>query len=134
MSEFWYALLWATFVLPLIFLWIFTFIDLFGRKDIGWSKVLWAMAILFLPLIGVIAYFIARPKEDSWASSQTMADGYAPGPYSTGSQTSGAVRDIETLIRLHDTGALSDEEFARMKDQILRPSPSLRILPHTKLK
>jgi hypothetical protein len=125
MSEFWYAMLWATLFIPLMFLWAFTLIDIFGRKDIGWSKIFWALLILFVPIIGVIVYFIARPK-DTWTPSAVEADLYQTGtPYYgqatayRNSQESGAVRNVEALIRLHETGAISDEEFAQMKDRIL---------------
>ena len=126
MAEFWWAMLWATLVIPLMFLWGFTLVDLFRRKDIGWSKAPWALLILFLPVIGVIVYFIARPKDyDSWEPSEAQADLYGtPSKYYAessyrDSQTSGAVRDVEALMRMHETGAISDEEFARMKDRVL---------------
>jgi hypothetical protein len=36
--------------------------DIFSRPDIGgFAKFLWLMLILFLPIIGMLIYFIARP-------------------------------------------------------------------------
>ena len=44
--------------------WIYTAIDIFGRPDIGGlAKFLWLLLILFLPIIGMLIYFIARPDE-----------------------------------------------------------------------
>ena len=46
-----------------IWLWILitVFIDLFRSHDLsGWAKALWFIFILFLPLIGVLVYLIAR--------------------------------------------------------------------------
>ena len=110
--------------IPLIFLWGFTLFDVFARKDHGWvAKVLWAMAIVFLPLIGMLVYVIARPKDvDSMPGTSASWDGYMPGPttYAPASgPTSNAVRDLESITRLHDSGTLSDTEYQRLKDQLL---------------
>ena len=42
-------------------IWAFTLIDLFRRDWSTVVKVLWAIAMLVLPVIGVLAYLIARP-------------------------------------------------------------------------
>ena len=37
------------------------FIDIFRSHDLsGWAKALWFMFVLFIPLIGVLVYLIAR--------------------------------------------------------------------------
>jgi heme/copper-type cytochrome/quinol oxidase subunit 2 len=42
--------------------WVYTAFDIFARPDIGgFAKFLWLMLILFLPIIGMLIYFIARP-------------------------------------------------------------------------
>jgi Phospholipase_D-nuclease N-terminal len=39
-------------------------IDNFRRKDhSGWEKAGWAVLIIFLPLLGVFVYLIARPAD-----------------------------------------------------------------------
>lgn len=121
MGNFWWGMIAFFIYIPLIFLWFFTLFDLFGRHDLrGLAKVLWAIGILVFPLIGVIVYFIARPKEpDTWVGGDYSYGGsYSSRDYAR-SQPAGAVRDIETLSQLHDQGTLSDEEFNRMKDQVL---------------
>ena len=41
-----------------------TLVDLFRRHDLSTGrKVLWAIVVLILPVIGVIIYFIARPPQ-----------------------------------------------------------------------
>ena len=48
--------------IPLIMIWVFSLIDLFGRPDLGGAaKVLWMFLIIFLPWLGVLIYFMARP-------------------------------------------------------------------------
>lgn len=50
--------------IPLVMLWIYTMIDIFGRPDMGGlAKFLWLLLILFVPIIGMLIYFIARPDE-----------------------------------------------------------------------
>ena len=39
--------------------------DNFRRPDhSGWAKAGWTLFVIFVPLIGVLVYMIARPKED----------------------------------------------------------------------
>jgi hypothetical protein len=40
------------------------FIDNFRRRDhSGFAKAMWTVLIVFLPIIGVVCYLIARPSE-----------------------------------------------------------------------
>ena len=60
--SFWQLIMIVLVVIPLILLWVFSLVDLFKRQDLsGMAKALWAIAILFLPLIGMIVYFVTRP-------------------------------------------------------------------------
>ena len=59
---------WTVILFSLFFLWIFvvlwTFVDNFRRRDhSGWAKALWAIFILFMPILGVFVYLIARPAD-----------------------------------------------------------------------
>ena len=122
MSDFWWAMTVFFIYMPLIFLWGFTLFDLFQRHDLsGWAKALWAIGIVVLPLVGMLIYFIARPKEaDTWVGGDYSysAATYPSSSYAR-SQTAGAVRDMEALNDLHSRGTLTDEEFSRMKEQVL---------------
>ena len=67
-SSYSYPLLGAFWTIFLIFLWvvwfwvlIWVFIDIFRSRDLsGWAKALWFVFVLFIPLIGVLVYLIAR--------------------------------------------------------------------------
>ena len=51
-----------------IFVVIYVFIDNFRRSDhSGFAKAMWTIFIIFVPLIGVIVYLIARPSTDAVA-------------------------------------------------------------------
>jgi hypothetical protein len=50
--------------IPLLLIWVLTMVDVVRRGDLRTSqKVLWALVVLFVPVLGVIAYFVARPPE-----------------------------------------------------------------------
>src|SRR5437899_11233774 len=54
------------FFLWIIWIWvlIYVFIDIFRSHDLsGWAKALWFLFVLFIPLIGVLVYLIARGGE-----------------------------------------------------------------------
>jgi hypothetical protein len=51
-------------VIPLLLIWILTIVDLLRRHDLsGARKALWALVVLFVPVVGVIVYFVARPPQ-----------------------------------------------------------------------
>ena len=59
---------WTICLVALWVLWIFTVIwslvDNFRRRDHGgWAKAGWTVFIILVPLIGILAYLIARPTE-----------------------------------------------------------------------
>ena len=63
LNIFWTMLMFAGFVLW-IFIVISVLIDNFRRRDHGGlAKALWLLFIIFVPVIGVVAYLIARPRE-----------------------------------------------------------------------
>jgi hypothetical protein len=50
------------FLVPVVILWGYAIISLFGRHDLGiGGKLLWLLGILIVPLIGSITYFMLRP-------------------------------------------------------------------------
>ena len=63
LSVFWTLLMFAGFVLW-IFIVIWTFIDNFRRRDhSGFAKAMWFLVIVFVPVIGVLAYLLTRPRD-----------------------------------------------------------------------
>ena len=52
--------------IPLLLIWALTLVDILRRHDLGTSsKVLWALAVFFVPVIGAIVYWVARPPQAS---------------------------------------------------------------------
>jgi H+/Cl- antiporter ClcA len=63
LGVFWTLVLFS-FAFLVIFTIIWAFIDNFRRKDHGgWAKAGWFLFIIFLPLLGVFVYLIARPVD-----------------------------------------------------------------------
>ena len=65
--SFW-DVVWWMFIFFAWVMWIavviMVFMDNFKRHDhSGFAKALWTILIVFLPILGVIFYIIARPKE-----------------------------------------------------------------------
>jgi 4-amino-4-deoxy-L-arabinose transferase-like glycosyltransferase len=73
LGVFWTIVLFSGFVLW-IFIVVWALFDNFRRKDhSGLAKALWFLFILFLPIIGVFTYLVARPSDvDSSLYGQDM--------------------------------------------------------------
>jgi type VI protein secretion system component VasK len=117
---------WSMFVFFLWILWIWILIwiiiDIFRSHDLsGGAKALWFIFILFIPLIGVLVYLIARGgKMHEHAVQQARQQDRefreyvqeAAAPQSSADQ-------LAKLADLHDRGVISAEEFAREKAKVL---------------
>jgi hypothetical protein len=61
-------IVWAIFIFFAWVIWVsllvMILIDNFRRADqSGWAKAGWTLFVIFLPLIGVLVYMIARPSD-----------------------------------------------------------------------
>jgi hypothetical protein len=95
--------------------------DVFRRHDIGGGKkTVWLLFMLFVPLIGVLSYLIANNEEmtkrnvERARAQQAQFDDYVR-TVSDG----GAAAEIEKASKLRDSGAISQEEFERIKAKAL---------------
>jgi hypothetical protein len=64
------SILWTMFVFFAFVIWVYLLVivlgDNFRRRDHnGWAKAGWTLFVIFLPLIGVLVYMIAKPPGDS---------------------------------------------------------------------
>ena len=130
--TFWQLLLILAIFVPLIMLWVFTLVDLFHRRDLsGAAKALWAIAIVLLPLLAMLIYFIVRDSQSETPGTRPYGQTPppptrpAPGLAADPSVKADEVADqLERLAGLHDRGILTDEEFQREKDKILGAPPA----------
>jgi hypothetical protein len=94
---------------------ILLMIDNFRRTDhSGWSKALWALFIIFLPIVGAFSYTIARP-----ATAGDYGDsGYSYAP----SKPNSTADELARLNELRTEGAISDAEFEDLKARTIAAS------------
>ena len=122
LSLFWTMLLFFGFVVW-IWLLIVVFGDIFRSHDIGgFAKAMWVLLVIFLPLIGVLIYLIARggKMQDRAArdarQQQQEFDSYVQDV--AGSGTSSA-DEVAKLAQLRDEGVITEPEFEAQKAKAL---------------
>jgi Short C-terminal domain/Phospholipase_D-nuclease N-terminal len=102
----------------MIYIWMFitVFADIFRRHDIGGGKkAIWIIFIIFIPLIGIIVYMIARPKhlaQDAQTMERAQAAQHPGAPYSEADE-------IAKAQALLNSGAITQAEFEEMKRKAL---------------
>ena len=128
-SSYSYPLLGAFWTIFEIFLWvlwiwilIYVFIDIFRSHDLsGWAKALWFMFVLFIPLIGVLVYLIARGgKMQERAVQQAQQQDQEARRYIQ--DVAGAPNSADQLAKLadlRDRGVITADEFEREKAKVL---------------
>lgn len=114
------------FFMWVIWIWVLitVLIDIFRSHDLsGGAKALWFLFVVFIPLIGVLVYFVARGSEmheraarqgqlsdEALRSYQQLADGSTPDT---------AADQLAKLADLRDRGVITADEFAQQKAKVL---------------
>lgn len=86
----------------------------------GWSKAVWVLVLIFLPVFGGLAYLIAFGQSMSLRQAvrtdvaRDESDGYVR--RSAGTNPAEQIAQAKTLM---DDGALTAEEFAALKQRVL---------------
>jgi hypothetical protein len=114
------------FFLWIIWIWIliWIFIDIFRSRDLsGWAKALWFLFVLFIPLIGVLVYLIARGSsmhERAVQDAQRQDKEFRQYVQQAAADTPASTADqLSKLADLRDRGVISAEEFEREKAKVL---------------
>jgi membrane protein implicated in regulation of membrane protease activity len=124
-----YPLLGVFWTIFEIFLWVIwfwilitVFIDIFRSHDLsGWAKALWFVFVLFIPLIGVLVYLIARGgkmHERAARDAQRQDEAFREYVQEAASPQTPADQ-LAKLADLRDRGVITAEEFTREKAKIL---------------
>ena len=128
-SSYSFPVLGVFWTILMIFLWVIWFwilitiiIDIFRSHDLsGWAKALWFVFILFLPLVGVLVYLIARGgkmHEHQVRQAQLQEEQLRSYVQQTAGPQSSADQ-LAKLADLRDRGVITAEEFDREKAKIL---------------
>ncbi len=114
------------FFLWVIWIWILimVFADIFRSHDLsGWAKALWFLFVLFIPLIGVLVYLIARGgKMHERAARQAQQQDAEFRSYvqqAAASSPAGSADQLTKLADLRDRGVISAAEFEREKAKVV---------------
>ena len=121
LNVFWTIL---EFFLLVIWIWILimVFTDIFRSHDLsGWAKALWFVFVLFIPLIGVLAYLIVRggSMHERQARQAQQQDAEFRSYVQQAAGTAGTADQLAKLADLRDRGVISAAEFEREKAKIL---------------
>jgi len=127
-SSYSYPLLGAFWTILEIFLWIIwfwilitVFIDIFRSQDLsGGAKALWFLFVLFIPLIGVVVYLIARgDKMHEHGVQAAQQQDEAARSYIQQAAGSNSADELAKLADLRDRGVITAQEFEQQKAKIL---------------
>lgn len=116
------AMLWFFLFIIWIWLLIAIFADIFRSDISGWGKAGWTIFVIVLPFLGVLVYLIANGDKmrdrsaKQAAEAQAAQDNYIK---SVAGSADSAADQLTKLSNLHDSGALTDEEFAAQKAKLL---------------
>jgi len=117
---------WSMFIFFCWVLWIWLVVwilmDIFRSRDIsGWGKAGWTCLVIFVPLIGVLAYEIVHSDHLFGRRGGEGYDSYdTPVDVPAQSRGNGSASELSKLSDLHDRGVINDAEFARGKQKILQ--------------
>jgi Short C-terminal domain/Phospholipase_D-nuclease N-terminal len=121
-------LFWSMFIFFMWVIWIWilimVFIDIFRSHDLGgFAKALWFLFVLFIPLIGVLVYLIARGgsmhERAARQAQQHDAEARAYIQQAAASSPASTADQLAKLADLRDRGVISAAEFDREKTKIL---------------
>ena len=119
---------WSMFIFFLWVIWIWIliwiFIDIFRSNDLsGWAKALWFLFVLFIPLIGVLVYLIARGgsmhERAAQQAQQEDAEFRSYVQQAAASSPASTADQLAKLADLRDRGVISAEDFEREKAKVL---------------
>ncbi|HXW33183.1 MAG TPA: SHOCT domain-containing protein [Acidimicrobiales bacterium] len=122
LSVFW-TILWFFAFVFYIWLLVAIFTDIFRSRDMGGvAKTLWVIFVLFVPLLGILVYLIARGgkmhEREAQAAQQQQQEFDSYVRNAAGSDGS-AADQLSKLAALKDKGVITNEEFEAQKAKIL---------------
>jgi hypothetical protein len=96
-------------------------VDLFRDPERGaLSKVLWVLALIFIPVVSALVYILVQGKSMErrrlQAAQRARADNEAYVKELAGTSPSDQIAKAKSLL---DAGAISHEEFLRLKAKVL---------------
>jgi hypothetical protein len=107
--------------------WVFG--DLFRSKDLGGvAKTLWTLFLIFLPILGMLIYLIARGRGmteralAAQAETQKRQDAYIRSVATSNGGKDSVTDEIASAKALLDSGAINTSEYEQLKANALAKS------------
>ena len=121
--NFWDVFFLLLIYIPLLLIWAFSIFDIFRRDDLGGlAKGIWLVVVILIPLFGTFIYLIFRRRGATevarlaiYPANRLLVQKYAP---------PSSADQLRTLAELHDSGKLTDDEFAKEKARVIQGSPA----------
>jgi hypothetical protein len=117
-------LFWTILIIFVFVAWIWVLIsviiDVFRNDISGWSKALWVLFIVFLPILGVLAYLIVHGSDMSQRQMDRATEAQeAQDEYIRDVAGSTQADELAKLASLRDQGVLSADEYQAQKAKLL---------------
>ncbi|MHA7281896.1 SHOCT domain-containing protein [Arthrobacter sp. TMS2-4] len=127
--EFWeniWNIIWVSFSIMVFFAYLIVLfqiiIDLFRDRELsGWVKVLWALGLIFIPLITAVVYLLARGRgmADRELASRQAAQESMDNYVRSVATVPTSADEIAKAKELLEAGTITEPEFVRLKDRAL---------------
>lgn len=131
-----YPLLGLFFTTLIFFAWVLyiwvavvVILDIFRREMSGLAKVLWVLVVIIFSWIGVLIYLLLnhqgmqeRSQRDVAAAQSDFDHAVRQAVGSGGGGSGGSASQLETAKRLLDSGAISPDEYEKLKAKVLAAS------------
>ena len=121
-SDFFWLLIWSFFFVCYLMVLFQVIGDLFRDKELsGWWKALWIIFLIIFPFLALIIYLIARGRgmaerqAGEMRKAQVATDQYIQ----TVASRSNPTEQIASAKNLLDSGAITQEEFEKLKQKAL---------------
>ena len=113
-------ILWSMLVFVGFIMWIWlaisVFVDIFRRHDMGgFLKALWIIAIIFIPLFGVLIYLIAYHNGMAERNVKQVEANQAAFDDYVRKTAGGGAEEIAQAKKLLDEGTINQSEFETLK-------------------
>ena len=128
-SSYSYPLLAVFWTILMIFVWVVwiwilirIFVDIFRSRDLsGGAKALWILFVLFIPLVGVVVYLIARggKMHDRAVQQAQQQEVQFRSEVQEAAGSPSSADQLAKLADLRDQGVLSAAEFEQEKAKVL---------------
>ena len=118
-----WSMIWFFLFIMWIMLVIRVFADIFRSKDLGgFAKTIWILFVMFLPLLGVFVYLIARGgkmAENDIAQAKAQEEAFSSYVRQAAGSSGGVADELGKLAALRDAGTITNEDYAAAKAKLL---------------